>query len=141
MPLTSTSPDLSALEIPMDQWTSPFWAGAKEGRLVFPQCGDCGHFRWPAGPFCPRCHSQAVNWRDGGEGRVYSFSAVRTAETATAAASLHLPALIEFPQAGGVRLLAAVIDAVPEGVEIGAPVMPIFMKAANASVPAFRLKN
>lgn len=125
----------------MDQWTSPFWAGATEGRLLFPQCADCGHFRWPSGPFCPGCQSQAVEWQDGGEGRIYSFSAVRTAESATAAATLHLPALIEFPQASGVRLLAALIDAVPEAVEIGAPVTPIFMPAANTSVPAFRLKD
>ena len=124
----------------MDQWTSPFWAGASDGRLLFPQCADCGHFRWPSGPFCPRCQSQAIDWRDGGEGRVYSFSAVRTPESATGPASLHLPALIEFPQAGGVRLLAALVDAVPETVEIGSPVTPIFMRAVNTLVPAFRLK-
>lgn len=137
----STSPDVSALEIPMDQWTGPFWAGAAEGQLVFPECADCGHFRWPSGPLCPRCRAQAVNWRDGGEGRIYSFSAVRTAESATAPAVLHLPALIEFPQAGGVRLLAALIDAVPEAVEIGAAVEPVFLPTANTSVPAFRLKD
>jgi uncharacterized OB-fold protein len=125
----------------MDQWTSPFWAGATEGRLLFPQCADCGCFRWPSGPFCPRCHSQAVNWMDGGEGRIYSFSAVRTAAGEAGPASLHMPALIEFPQAGGVRLLAALVDAVPEAVEIGASVTPIFMPAANTSVPAFRLKD
>ncbi len=141
MPQTSTSPDLSALEIPMDQWTAPFWAGVTEGRLLFPQCADCGHFRWPSGPFCPRCQSQALNWQDGGEGRIYSFSTVRTAASEAAPAALHLPALIEFPQAGGVKLLAAVVGTVPEEVDIGAAVEPLFLPAVNTSVPAFKLKD
>lgn len=141
MAQTSTSPDVSSLEIPMDQWTSPFWAAAAQGRLVFPQCADCGHFRWPSGPFCPRCQSQELNWQDGGEGRIYSFSTVRLAASEAGPAALHLPALIEFPEAGGVRLLAALVDAVPEAVEIGAAVEPRWLPAANAAVPVFRLKD
>lgn len=125
----------------MDQWTSPFWAGAVEGRLVFPECANCGHFRWPSGPFCPRCQSQTVNWQDGGEGRIYSFSVVRGAASDIAPATLHLPALIEFPQAGSVRLLAALVDAVPANVEIGAAVEPAWQPAANTTVPVFRLKG
>lgn len=137
----STSPDVSQLEIPMDRWTAPFWQAASERRLAFPRCSACGRFRWPAGPFCPDCHSQDVEWADAGEGRVYSFSAVRTAATETALATLHLPALIEFPGAGGVRLLAALVGAVPEAVEIGAAVVPDWLPAANAVVPIFRLKD
>lgn len=137
----STSPDISALEIPMDRWTAPFWQAARERRLSFPKCGACGRFRWPAGPFCPECQSQEVEWADPGEGRVYSFSAVRTAATDAAPATLHLPALIEFPDAGGVRLLAALIDAAVQEVAIGATVVADWLPAANATVPIFRLKD
>lgn len=34
-----------------------FWDAAKEDRFVGQRCGDCGHYRFPLRPMCPKCHS------------------------------------------------------------------------------------
>ncbi len=42
---------------------SPFWAGAREGRLEFQHCASCGFVRWPAAGVCPECLSRDFAWR------------------------------------------------------------------------------
>src|SRR5437868_5490484 len=105
----SSAPDVSALEIPMDAWTRPFWAGAEGGKLLLPRCAACHRFRWPPGPFCPHCQSQSIEWVASGIARIYSFTIVR-ARVDNGEPPLHVPALIEFPAAGGIRLPAAIVD-------------------------------
>lgn len=136
MPVSS-APDLGALEIPMDQWTQPFWEATARGELLLPRCGACRRFRWPPGPFCPDCHSQRIDWRPAGPAVLYSYTVV--AQQASAHAALHIPALVEFPRADGVRLLAAIIDAQPAELRIGAPLTLGWRDAANARIPVFRL--
>lgn len=137
MTQTSAAPNVAELDIPMDRWSEPFWDAAGDRRLVFPRCSNCQTFRWPPGPFCPQCRSQETDWVSAGPGRVFSFTLVRggTAE----APEINVPALIEFPAAGGIRLLAAIVGAVPQKVAIGAEVEPEWISAQNAVVPVFRL--
>jgi uncharacterized OB-fold protein len=140
MDTLSLTPDLSTLDIPWDAWSKPFWDAAAERTLLMPRCGDCGTFRWPAGPFCPNCRSQAVEWTAPGRGRIYSFTVlpVRGAQP-DAAPQVRIPALVEFDDAPGVRLVSALIEAPVERVAIGAPVEVDWIPAANAAVPVFRL--
>jgi len=42
----SIAPDVSALEVPMDAWTQPFWDGTAEKKLLLPRCSSCHRFRW-----------------------------------------------------------------------------------------------
>ena len=130
----STAPDIGALDVPVDAWTEPFWAAAEKGELTLPRCTDCARFRWPPGPFCPHCHSQRVEWRASGPARVYSFTVVRNQD-----AKLHVPALVEFPEADGVRILAAIVDKAIEDIRIGAALRVHWSRAANVSVPIFSL--
>lgn len=136
MSMKSISPDLSALEIPMDVWSEPYWQNAAERRLLLPRCGACATFRWPAGPFCPECRSQAVEWMPPGQGRIYSFTILPVGET-----GFRIPALVVFDDAPGVRLVSALIDAAAEDVAIDAEVEMDWLPAANATVPVFRLKG
>jgi hypothetical protein len=126
--------DLSALEIPMDAWTKPFWDGTKQGKILIPHCTDCGTFRWPPGPFCPACRSQNTGWQEAGQGYVYSFTIIRNAEGTS-----HVPALIEFPQAGGVRLISAIVDTPLDAIQIGAKVKQSWAAAGDAAVPVFEI--
>jgi uncharacterized OB-fold protein len=137
---TSITPDLSALEIPMDAWSQPFWDAAAARRLVMPRCAACGTFRWPAGPFCPQCHTQALDWVAPGQGRIYSFTILPVrGETEGAAPQCRVPALVEFADAPGVRLVSSLIGAPAEKISIGAAVEIDWLAAANATVPVFRL--
>lgn len=130
------TPDIRDLEIPTDAWTEPFWKAAAAQKLLLPRCGDCGQFRWPPGPFCPECRSQEVEWRAPGNGRVYAFTILRNTGEDVA---VYAPALIEFPDAGGVRLLAAIVDTPLSAIRVGAEVELDWSDAGDTKVPIFRV--
>lgn len=136
----STTPDVSALAIPTDAWTAPFWEATAEERIILPHCTSCGDYRWPPGPFCPACHAQEVAWTGGGPGRVYSYTVIRRrAAGEDGEPQIIVPALIEFPEAGGVRLIAAIVDTPVADIAVGAPVEAGFSQAADGKVPVFRI--
>lgn len=140
MTVKSACPDCSALEIPADLWTQPFWDAAAAHTLLMPRCSDCGRFRWPPGPFCPACHSQGVEWVPPGRGRVYSFTLVpEPINEAERAPRVFAPALVEFDEAPGVRLIASIVDAPVESITIGAELEVDWIRAAHATVPVFRM--
>jgi uncharacterized OB-fold protein len=137
---TSVSPDISKLEIPADAWTRPFWIATRDHRLTFPRCTACTRFRWPPGPFCPVCHAQEVDWAAAGQGRIFSFTIISAKPARdNVPPDTLVPALIEFPEAGGVRLLGALVDAPIDRIAIGMAVAPAWVEASNATVPMFRL--
>jgi uncharacterized OB-fold protein len=129
----SAAPDLTALEVPMDACTQPFWEATALKRLLLPRCAACHHFRWPPGPFCPHCQSQLTQWAEPGIGRVYSFTIVRDPAP-------RAPALIEFPEAHGIRMLAAIVDTPIEDIRIGAEVRLGWSRAANVVMPVFSIR-
>src|SRR5258706_12083226 len=94
--------DLSGLEIAMDTYTKPFWQAAAQHQLRVPKCGDCGTFRWPPGPFCPECRSQATEWVDPGDGTIFSFTILPVKSSAEGAPNgYNVPTLVRFANAGG----------------------------------------
>lgn len=135
--IISARPDIGAQEIAMDAWTQPFWQAAEQGKLLLPGCGDCGRFRWPPGPFCPHCQSQHTVWRGPGPARLYSYTLVRPSGEPDG--PWLAPGLVEFPEADGVRLLAAVVDTPLAAIRIGAAMETDWSRAANASLPVFRV--
>lgn len=119
------TPDVDALEVVADTYTEPYWAAAREHRLVAMQCGSCGHFRMPPTPFCPQCHSQETKWPElRGQGAIYSFTLLppRKGQDEGPLAV----ALVEFAEAPGVRFLSSVVDADPAAIVIGAPVRVVW---------------
>jgi uncharacterized OB-fold protein len=136
----SSPPDLSDLEIPIDSWTQPFWEGTAVGRLLLPRCSVCPHYRWPPGPFCPHCQSQLTEWVPPSIARIYSFTVVPAKREDNAnQLQFHVPALIEFPEADGIRLVAAIVNTRLEAIRIGAQLKLGWSQAANVRVPVFSI--
>jgi uncharacterized OB-fold protein len=132
--------DVSDLEITMDTWTEPHWRAAAERRLVVPQCGSCGHFRWPPSPFCPECLSQDTQWVSPGTGRIFSFTILPDpAAPPGDRPRYHVPALIRFDDAGGTILLGSLVDAPLDAIAMNAAVAVDWSPAVNTNVPIFRL--
>ena len=46
----------------MDPYAEQFWSFTRDKELRLQQCADCGKFRWPPGPTCDRCLSDAFAW-------------------------------------------------------------------------------
>jgi uncharacterized protein len=54
--------------------TEGFWAHARQHRLAMQVCTTCGDVHFPASPVCPKCLSDAQEWRPvSGRGRLESW--------------------------------------------------------------------
>lgn len=52
----------------------PFWAAAKQHRLVLQKCRRCERVWYPVGPTCPFCLSKEHDWTEmSGRGVVHNF--------------------------------------------------------------------
>jgi hypothetical protein len=87
-----------------------FWASARERRLEFQRCDNCGFVRWPASGVCPECLSRTATWV-AVEGRGTVWSNVVYHRAYAPAWKEHLPynvALVELDC--GVRLVTRLVD-------------------------------
>jgi uncharacterized protein len=129
------------VRIAVNKDTEPFWAAAKERRLVAPQCADCQTFRLPPTPFCPNCQSTAVNWVElSGEAVVYSFAVVHGFPGMPDL--VLVPAVLDLPDAPGARLVSNIVDVAPAGVAIGMSVRVDFSPITDGwMLPVFRAER
>ena len=127
-----------AVHITTDSTTLPFWEAAKKGRLVAPQCADCGVFRLPPTPFCPACRSTNVAWPElSGLATVFSFSVVHGFPGISDITLV--PAILDLPDAPGARLVCSLIDVDPDDVHIGMTVTVDFAAISDGWMqPVFR---
>jgi uncharacterized OB-fold protein len=127
------------IRIAVNATTEPFWAAAKEGRLVAPQCADCGTFRLPPTPFCPNCRSTVLDWPElSGEATVYSFAVVHGFPGLPDL--VLVPAVLDLPDAPGARLVSNVVDVDPSEVFIGMRLRVDFVPIADGwMLPIFRV--
>jgi uncharacterized OB-fold protein len=67
MPYTKPLPRPDAL-------TAPFWAAAKQNRLLLQHCPACGDTRFPPSPVCPKCLAGGQDWIEAsGQGTLESW--------------------------------------------------------------------
>ena len=116
-------PPLLVETIDTNSWTAPFWEATARHDLAIPRCSDCGRFRMPPTPFCPGCQSQAIEWVTMSEnGVVYSFTLVTRSIVPGMEDSVpYVPAIIELPEADGVRLITNIVESQIDEISIGAP--------------------
>lgn len=123
--------------------TEPFWAAAREHRLVVPRCTDCGTFRLPPTAFCWNCRSQDVEWVEhDGAGDLYSFTVMRHAVIPSVADALPIViGVVELPGTNGCRVIGDVIGCDPDAVRIGMPLSLDWYDVDDGSVPCFRPRD
>ena len=118
-----------------DNYTEPFWAAAREGRLMAPRCGKCGTFRLPPLPICHVCQSDTYDWIDlPGTGTVYSYTIVHhPLHPDLAEVCPYVSGVVELDgtQGEGARLLVNIIDCEPTAVAIGTRVQVVFDRDEN----------
>jgi len=58
-----------------DPYSAPYWQGLRERKVLLPRCQDCGRATLPAGPCCPNCLSERLQWEAAsGRGRVVAYA-------------------------------------------------------------------
>lgn len=124
----------------VSQDTAFFWEGTGAGELRIQQCGVCAALRHPPGPSCPECYAfDRTHVVASGRGTVYSYVVHRHPPIP----GRELPVLIALVDLEeGTRLLAEVVDAEPDDLEIGTPVRVDFQRIDDdLTLPVFRLTS
>ena len=120
----------------LDRDTLPFWEAAREHRLTYQTCDDCGHVVFYPRRHCTRCLSPKLTWREsGGNGTVYTFSVVRVSRDPRFSGRVpYSVAWIDLDE--GFRMMSNV-DAAPERVAIGGRVRLVWRTSGDWQLPVF----
>ena len=122
--------------------TRPFWAGAKEGKLMLPRCCSCGRVHWYPRLICPSCHSDDLEWIEGsGEGRLHTFAVQTRAFGAWAKEAPFVTAFIDLNEGDRMLTVLRGVDPTkPETIKIGSKCRVEFEEAdADTHIPFWRV--
>jgi uncharacterized protein len=99
--------------------SAPFWAAAREHRLVLQRCQACGAIQHYPRPWCTTCLSEDLGWVESpGLGTLYSFTVIRrTAHPAFAPLVPYVYGLVDLDE--GPRLTTNIVGCPVEDVAIG----------------------
>ena len=125
------SPDLA---------TAPYWAAAREGRLVVQECRACERLIFPPKPRCPRCMAAPAWTRVSGKGVIHSYSVAHQSLVAGLPAP-YVVAAVALAEDPRCKITANIVEASIAEVAIGAEVEVVFeQRSADISLPQFRLR-
>ncbi|HLZ69333.1 MAG TPA: Zn-ribbon domain-containing OB-fold protein [Dehalococcoidia bacterium] len=122
-----------------DEDSAPFFAGAREGRLMLMRCNNCGAYRYPSRDRCDVCWSTDTAWvQASGKGAVYTFGIMH---------QLYHPgfkdeipynvAVIELAE--GPRMYSNLVGVANDQIRVGMPVEVTFERISDEiSLPKFR---
>jgi len=113
--------------------TAPFWEYARAHELRVQRCAGCGTLRWPPGPVCARCFSEAGEWVPlSGRGELQTWVVYRR-EYHEAFPVPYTIGLVELDE--GPRIEAPILDDAPSW---RMPVELVWQDRDGFAVPAFR---
>ena len=118
---------------------APFFAAAREGRLVIQRCTGCGQRRFPPREICSRCLGREAEWvPSGGRGTIVSFNVMHQVYHPGFASEVPYAVVLVELEDGG-RLLSNLVDCPLEHLRIGLPVEVTFERRSDEIyLPQFR---
>ena len=122
-----------------DRALAPFFAAAKERRLVVQRCARCGSLRFPPRELCTSCLSTAVEWAEvSGRGEIFSFNVMH--QVYHPAFATEVPyAVVVVKLAEGPKMTSNMVDCPVGDIRIGMPVEVVFETVSEEiTLPKFR---
>jgi uncharacterized OB-fold protein len=122
-----------------DHETQAFWDACKEERLLLRHCNACGRDHYYPRPFCPKCWSEDVTWKEAsGDGTLYTFSIVRVNDLPPFHERVpYVAAIVELDE--GPRVMTNVEGLEFDDLEIGMPLRVSFRAISDdVTIPVFR---
>lgn len=109
-----------------DEASQPFFAGAREQRLLIQRCSTCGTVMWPVKARCINCLGREVNWvQASGKGELYSFVLMHQVYHPGFASEVPYN-LAEVDLAEGLRIITNIVGCSHEELRIGMPLKVTF---------------
>ena len=122
-----------------DRELGPFFAAAKEHRLVVQRCDGCGALRFPPRELCSQCLATGASWvQVSGRGEIFSYNVMH--QVYHPAFATEVPyAVIVVKLAEGPKITSNLVDCPTDQIRIGMPVEVVFEAAsAEITLPKFR---
>jgi uncharacterized OB-fold protein len=118
---------------------APFFAAAREHRLVVQRCEGCGALRFPPRELCSGCLSTAARWiQVSGRGEIFSYNVMHQIYHPAFAAEVPY-AVVVVKLAEGPKMISNLVDCPPGEIRIGMPVEVVFEPASpEITLPKFR---
>jgi uncharacterized OB-fold protein len=124
---------------PIDPWTRPYWAAAREHKLLLQYCPACQKHVFYPRRYCPTCASDQLEWVESpGIGKVYSFTVVQN--NAPSAFVDDMPFIIAVVKlAEGVQMMTNIVGCDPNEVTCEMAVKVVFEELTEEiSLPKFK---
>ena len=123
----------------IDQQLAPFFAAAKEHRLVVQRCAGCGAHRFPPRELCSGCLSTESTWVEvSGRGEIFSYNVMHQIYHPAFAAEVPY-AVVVVKLAEGPKMISNLVDCPVSEIRIGAPVEVVFEPISpEVTLPKFR---
>ncbi len=116
----------------------PFFAAAREGRLVVQRCLSCGQLRFPARNLCSDCLSTDSEWTSVcGRGAVYSFFWMHQVYHPAFADEVPYPVVVVELEEGP-RMTTNLQGCTRDTLHVGLPVEVFFEQRGDVRLPQFR---
>jgi uncharacterized OB-fold protein len=125
---TALPPGLPAPAPAPDGLDAAYWEGTRAHELRVQRCGACGTWQWGPEWLCHRCHSFDMRWEAvEPTGVLYAWERVwHPTHPALVGATPYRVALVELPQAGGVRVVGNVLGDPNAALTNGSRVTAVF---------------
>jgi uncharacterized protein len=121
-----------------DDETEPFWAAARDRRLLIKRCADCGAPHFYPRPFCPRCWSANVSWEEAsGDAVLYTWSVVHQNDLPPFPERVpYVAAVVDLAE--GPRLMTNVVECDPGALAVGMALRVAYEdRTDEVTVPVF----
>ena len=126
-----------------DEWSRPYWDGAKHGKLVIQRCQSCGHYNHPPHFICAGCRDRDARLafeEVSGRGSVYSWFVFHDTFIGGFLEKVpYLIAAIELDEQPRLLLHSNILNCPFDKVEMGMPVEVVFEDAGDGVfIPQFQ---
>jgi len=109
-----------------DEASQPFFAGAREERLMIQRCSACGTIMWPVKTRCINCLGPDLAWiQASGQGTLYSFALMHQIYHPGFADEVPYN-LAEVDLAEGLRIITNIVGCPNDQLHIGMPLEVTF---------------
>lgn len=126
-----------------DGMDTGFWEALRRHELVVQRCKQCGTFQHGPEWICHQCQGGELEWHKvAGRGRLYSW--VRSwnpVHPALKEAGPYIIAVVELPDAGGVRMVGNLLGDPKQDAPFDAEVEAVFEDHPDATLVQWRLVN
>jgi uncharacterized OB-fold protein len=119
--------------------SDPFFAAARDGKLLIQRCADCADYQFYPRQICVHCGSTNVDWAEAsGRGTVHTFTVIhQQGMPGWREETPYVAAVIDLEE--GPRMTSNVVGCDPSAVTVGASVEVTFVDEGTYVLPRFRL--